>query len=103
MQRIVPTVFKPCRKDFYTVIHGFQTIKSPTHSTESVSRTIMKSEEKKPARRRWKKEEKEMAISIGKKMGLSKATRYLQNMPEFKELCPSTLYYWIKTYGEVKA
>ena len=103
MQRNSRSVFRPCKKEFYQIINGFQTVTSPMNSTESVSRTVINKEEKKPSRRRWKKEEKEMAISIGKEMGLSKATRYLQNMPEFKELCPSTLYYWIKTYGEVKA
>ena len=96
MQQNIWTVFKPCRKDFYEVIEGFHEEKDITSITESVSRSHNQ-EGKKAIRRKWKKEEKEMAIQIGKKMGLSKATRYLQKMPQFKELCPSTLYYWIKT------
>ena len=103
MQRTYFTAFKPCRKDFYQVITGYESVKSPSYSLEMQPRICEKSDDKKISRRRWKKEEKEMAIKIGKKMGLSKATRYLQKMPQFKELCPSTLYYWIKTYGEVKA
>ena len=38
------------------------------------------------------------AIEIGKSMGLSKATRYLQQQStEYKDLRTSTLYYWLKT------
>ncbi|BFU20942.1 hypothetical protein EHI8A_048510 [Entamoeba histolytica HM-1:IMSS-B] len=93
------SVFTPCKQEFYQILDGYNTLKSPSLSSETVNTTIPSAEIKSnsPKRKRWDKTSREKAVKIGKEMGLSKATRFLQKTPEYKGLCASTLYYWIKS------
>ncbi|ELP94891.1 hypothetical protein EIN_249250 [Entamoeba invadens IP1] len=92
------SMFTPCRKDFYEVVIGFGVPSSPTLSNETVSTTLNVVEEKKsPKRKRWSKDVRQRAVLVGQELGLSKAIRLLQKQPDYKDLCASTLYYWIKS------
>ena len=78
------SVFKPCKKQDYQVIQGIESHQNETLKKES-------------KRKKWSEESRQKAIIFGISMGLSKATRYLQQSEEFKQLRTSTLYYWIKS------
>ncbi|EDR25088.1 hypothetical protein EDI_291850 [Entamoeba dispar SAW760] len=93
------SVFTPCKKEFYQILDGYNTLRSPSLSSETVNTTFPSGDTKNssPKRKRWDKTSREKAVKIGKEMGLSKATRFLQKTSEYKDLCASTLYYWIKS------
>ena len=97
------SAFKPSKKRSYQVIIGNEINnfipQTPLHSKQikQSKRKKEKLNENEMKRKKWSKELKQKAIEIGKLMGLSKATRYLQQSDDYKELRTSTLYYWLKT------
>lgn len=94
------SVFKPSKKQFYEVIytsHDNTFISSTQPNTKIKHSKQNKNENKSKKRKKWSKELKQKAIEYTKSMGLSEATRFLQQMDEYKELRTSTLYYWVKS------
>ncbi|EMS16901.1 hypothetical protein KM1_143140 [Entamoeba histolytica HM-3:IMSS] len=106
------SVFKPCRKEMYSIVYGKSTNLNLTVCPSPMSKTVViqspspmdfkKSTIPVPRvsrlKKKWNNELKRVAVTKAKEIGLTKATRFLQlNYPtEFGELSPSTLQYWIQ-------
>ncbi|KAL7718943.1 Uncharacterized protein QTN25_003888 [Entamoeba marina] len=109
------SAFVPCDNSFYLVQYnthsdGFMTIgQSPTPLslvTQSPSPSNLKlvslpNYRVPRTKRRWSLRLKMEAVAKAKEIGLTKATRFLQNTyPEsYGELSPSTLQYWIQKFN----
>ena len=107
------SAFVPCQKKTYEVIEGsdddfklmFKRLIAESNCPSSqrsdvVSKSPQKRNPKRKTdikRKKWSEESKLKAITVGNQMGLSRATRFLQQTEEFKELKTSTLYYWMKS------
>ncbi|KAL7714363.1 Uncharacterized protein QTN25_008139 [Entamoeba marina] len=81
----------PANLSFVVQSPSPSSIKQVTSPKHRVSRT----------KKRWTLQLKMEAVTKAKEIGLTKATRYLQNAyPEsYGELSPSTLQYWIQKFN----
>ena len=105
------SAFKPANPAYYEVVYPFViredlVIHSPYNHDSFCASTPKPIKVKcKPTKREkkyWSPEQKQIALEKAKVLGLSKATRTLQNeMPNiFGDLSPSTLQYWIQKERE---
>ena len=105
------SAFKPCNPTYYEVINPFVlrediVARSPYNGDSFCSSTPkpikVKCKTTKREKKYWSPELKAIALEKAKVLGLSKATRTLQNeMPSiFGDLSPSTLQYWIQKERE---
>ncbi|GAB1218682.1 hypothetical protein ENUP19_0144G0006 [Entamoeba nuttalli] len=90
--------FVPCSKEIYEVIEGneIETFSSQSSLSDSVISTTPSFQRKSIKKARWRKSLKEKAVTLGKGIGISNTLRYLKKFPEYRNLCASTLYYWIR-------
>ncbi|ELP92131.1 hypothetical protein EIN_380780 [Entamoeba invadens IP1] len=100
------SAFTPVNKELYSVIESIimnEFVVSRTPSSEVCCKSpkpvkVIPMKLKRREKKYWSPEQKKIAISRASVLGLSKATRMLQNeMPSiFGDLSPSTLQYWVQ-------